>query len=49
MLTVQETQVQSLLIVQLSKLLTRERIEAHMPSLERIWVSVGHLVESKSL
>ena len=48
MLTLQETQVQSLLIVQLSKLLTRERIEAHMSSLES-WISVGYSVESKSL
>ena len=39
MLTLQEIQVQSLLIVQLSKPLARERKDVHMSSLEMVWDS----------
>ena len=40
MLTLQEIQVQSLLIVQPSQPLARELKEVHMSSLEMPWVSV---------
>ena len=44
MSALQETQVQSLLIVQLSKPMARDCKEVHMSSFETTWVSVGHEV-----